>query len=206
MPQPLRVVLTCVLLLAGSACTTAGPPPATAPEQPSGTPTALDTDCVDIAHGGQHLALDVVDGLHALDPDREALNADFVVDGDLSVEQVAWVLLGARVEKDAEGVIFVWATELTSRFPAIESMRRTIFESSGADVRVNDLELGRTTVAGLPAESAALPSDDGEYDAWTFTSGKTRFIVFAHENPHSGAFDLARRVPGLITAGSCPDA
>ena len=206
MPSPLRVVLTCALLLAGSACSSAGPPPATAPEQPSGTPTALETDCVDIAHGGQHLALDVVGGLHALEPERESLNANFVVDDDLTVEQVAWVLLGSRLEKDADGVIFVWATDRTSRFPAVESMRRTIFESSGADVKVKDLDLGRTTVAGMPAESAALPSDDGEYDAWTFTSGKTRFIVFAHENPHSSAFDLAKRVPGLISAGSCPHA
>ena len=122
-----------------------------------------------------------------------------------SVEQVAWVLLGARVEKDADGVIFVCATDRTSRFPAIESMRRTIFESSGADVKVKDLDLGRTTVAGLPAESAALPSDDGRVRRLDLHVGQDALHRRSPTSmPHSGAFDLAKRVPGLSPRAAAP--
>lgn len=203
MPSTLRVVTAGVLLLAGAACSPGSGPAVPAP---SGAPAILDVDCVDLEHGGQHLALDLVGGLHALDLDRAALNADFSAGRDLAVEQLAWVLLGARNEKDADGVVYVWATDRSSRFPAVESMRRTIFESSGTQARLEDLELGRTTMAGRPAESAVVPGSDGEYDAWTFTVGATRFIVFAHQNPGSGAFDLAGRVPTLLVAGHCPDA
>ena len=202
MPSPLRVAVAGVLL-AGAACSSGSGPPVPAP---SGVPAILDVDCLDLEHGGQHLAFDVVGGLHALNLDRAALNADFSAGRGLTVEQLAWVLLGARNEKDADGMIFVWATDRTPRFPAVESMRRTIFESSGTDTKLEDLDLGRTTVAGRPAESAVVPGEDGEYDAWTFTSGTTRFVVFAHQNPGSGAFDLAGRVPDLLASGHCSDA
>ena len=202
MPSPLRVVMA-GMLLAGAACSSESGPPVPAP---SGVPAILDVDCLDLEHGGQHLALDVAGGLHALNLDRAALNADFSAGRGLAVEQLAWVLLGARNEKDADGMIFVWATDRTPRFPAVESMRRTIFESSGTQAQREDLVLGRTTMAGRPAESAVVPGADGDHDAWTFTVGATRFIVFAHQNPGSGAFDLARRVPTLLAEGHCPDA
>lgn len=195
-------VLAGALLLAAVGCSSESTPVAS---QPSGSPTVLEADCVEISHGGQRLALDVVDGLHALDPDRQSLNADFVVGDDLDVEQVAWVLLGARLEKDADGVIYVWATDRTPRFPAVPSMRRTIFESAGSDVEVRNLHLGRIRVAGHPAETAAVSGPRGDYDAWTFTSGGTRFIVYAHQRPGAGAFDLTRRVPSLLNPGGCDD-
>ena len=195
-------VLAGALLLTAAGCSSRSAPVASAP---SGTPTVLAADCVEISHGGQHLALDVVDGLHPLDPDRASLNADFVVDDDLTVEQVAWVLLGARLEKDADGVVYVWATDRTPSFPAVRSMRRTIFESAGSDVEVEDLDLGRTRVAGHAAETAAVTGPRGDYDAWTFTSGRTRFIVYTHQRPGAGPFDLARRVPSLLSPGGCDD-
>lgn len=201
--RPIRSALPAALgalVLAAAGCSSESARTAAAP---SGTPTVLEAHCVEIEHGGQHLALSLVDGLHALDPDTQALNADFVVDDDLTVEQVAWVLLGARLEKDADGVIFVWATERTSRFPAVESMRRTIVESAGSDVVVKGLDLGRTRVAGRPAESATLTSARGDYAAWTFTSGNTRFIVYSHQLPGSGGLDLGRHVPHLLTSGTC---
>jgi hypothetical protein len=195
-------VLAGALLLTAAGCSEQSVPVASAP---SGTPTVLAADCVEISHGGQHLALDVVDGLHPLDPDRASLNADFVVDDDLTVEQVAWVLLGARLEKDADGVVYVWATDRTPSFPAVRSMRRTIFESAGSVVEVGDLDLGRTRVAGRPAATAAVTGPRGDYDAWTFTSGRTRFIVYSHQRPAAGPFDLARRVPSLLSPGGCDD-
>ena len=88
-------------------------------------------------------------------------------------------------------------------FPAIESMQRTIVESTGTGVKTSQLDLGRTKVAALPAESAAVTRKNGEDDAWTFTSGKTRFIVFAHQQPRAGAFDLTARVPGLFSLHRC---
>jgi hypothetical protein len=197
------VVLAGVLLFAVAGCSSGSA--RRAQQQPSGTPTVLEADCLDLERGGQHLALDVVGGLHPLDPDKQALNADFSVGRGITVEQLAWVLLGARIEKEADGEIFVWATKRTSRFPAVEAMRRTIFESSGTSTKVKDLEVARTRVAGLPAESAVLTTENGSYDVWTFTSGTTRFIVYAHHLPRAGAFELAR-VPDLLSSGSCPQA
>ena len=102
-------------------------------------------------------------------------------------------------------MIFVYATDRTSRFPAIESMQRTIFESSGAEREGRGPRPGAGQGGRRPAETAAVSGDDGEYDAWTFTSGKTRFIVVTHQMPDAGAFDLSKRVPDLLTAGSCTD-
>jgi hypothetical protein len=200
----LPVVLAGALMLALAACTSESAPTTGSRTQPPGEPILLEADCLDLEQGGQHLALDVVQGLHALDLDSAALNADFSA-GHLNVHQLAWVLLGARNEKDADGVLFVYATDRTSSFPATESMRRTIAESAGTSAKVRQLDLGRTTVAGLPAETAAVTSKNGEFDAWTLTSGKTRFIVFAHQEPDAGAFDLSERVPDLFTSGSCAD-
>lgn len=202
MLSPLRLLLAGALMSAVSACSSGSEPPVATP---SGSPAILDARCLDLERGGQHLAFDVVGGLHALNLDRAALNADFSVGHDLTVEQLAWVILGARTEKHADGTIYVWATDRSASFPAVESMRRTIFESAGPDASVKDLDLGRTKVAGRPAETAAVAGNDGEYDAWTFTSGRTRFIVFAHQRPGSRGFDLAERVPKLLTAGRCAD-
>jgi hypothetical protein len=199
----LPVVLAGALMLVLAACTSESAPTKDS-RTPRGEPILLEANCLDLEQGGQHLALDVVQGLHALDLATAALNADFTA-GKLDVHQLAWLLLGARNEKDADGVLFVYATERTSSFPATESMRRTIAESAGTSAKVTDLDLGRTTVAGLPAETAAVTSKNGEFDAWTFTSGRTRFIVFAHQQPDAGAFDLSERVPGLFASGSCAD-
>jgi hypothetical protein len=203
--RPIRsavaVALAGVLMFAVAGCSSGSARRAL--QQPSGTPTVLEADCLELEHGGQHLALDVVGGLHPLDPDKQALNADFSVGRGITVEQLAWVLLGARIEKEADGEIFVWATKRTTRFPAVEAMRRTIFESSGTSTK--GLEVGRTRVAGLPAESAVLTTGNGSYDVWTFTPGTTRFIVYAHHLPRAGSFELAR-VPDLLSSGSCPKA
>jgi len=199
----LSVGLAGALMLAGAGCTSESAP--TTNVGTLGEPNLLEAECLDLEQGGQHLAMDVVRGLHALDLASAALNADFSAGDDVNVHQLAWVLLGARTEKNADGVLFVYATDRTSRFPATESMRRTIAESAGSSARVRDLDLGRTRVAGLPAETAAMTSKLGEYDAWTFTSGKTRFVVFTHQLPDSGAFDLSERVPNLFTAGGCAD-
>jgi hypothetical protein len=200
MRSALPLVLAGALLLACAACTSE---PARTHIGNPGQPRIVAADCLDLEHGGEHLALDVVGGLNALDVDRAALNADFSAGHDLTVEQLAWVLLGARNERDADGELFVYATDRSSRFPATESMRRTIVESAGTSATVNKLDLGRTKVAGLAAATAAVTSKNGEYGAWTFTSGKTRFIVYTHQLPDSGPFDLAERVPGLFTAGGC---
>ena len=196
----LPAVLSGALMLAGAACT-AEPAPAHAP----GGPSVIAADCVDLEHGGEHLALDVVRGLHPLDPGSSALNIDYSAGDGIMVEQLAWVLLGARTQQDADGVLFVYATERSSDFPAIESMQRTILESAGTSVKVTDLELGRARVARQVAETAALASDNSEYDAWTFTSGKTRFIVATHQVPDAGPFDLSERLPDLLSAGGCTD-
>jgi hypothetical protein len=187
-------------MLAGSACT-AEPAPSGAP---SGSSTT-EADCVDLEHGGAHLALDLADGLHPLDPDAAALNNDYSTGDGITVEQLAWVLLGARSQEDADGVLLVYATDRSSRFSAIESLQRTIVESSGPSTNVRDLQLGRTRVAGRAAETAVVTGENGEYDAWTFTSGKTRFIVVTHQLPDAGAFALSDRVPDLLTAGRCTD-
>ncbi len=197
----LPAVLAGALMLAGAACTAETAPPA----ESHGGPRVIAADCVDLEHGGEHLALDVVRGLHPLDPGSAALNNDYSAGDGIIVEQLAWVLLGARTQQDADGVLFVYATERSSEFPAVESMQRTIFESAGTSVKVTDLELGRARVAGQVAETAALASDNGEYDAWTFTSGKTRFIVVTHQVPDAGPFDLSERVPDLLSAGGCTD-
>jgi hypothetical protein len=189
-------------MLTGAACTSES---ATTQSRTPGKPQLLDADCLELEHGGQHLAVDVVAGLHALDPDAAALNADFSTGDGVNVEQLAWLLLGARTEKDADGVLYVYATERTSRFPATESMRRTIVQSAGSSAKVKALDVKGARVAGLPAETAAVTSRHGEFDAWTFTSGKTRFIVYTHQRPEAGAFDLARRVPDLFAVGGCAD-
>ncbi len=196
----LAVTLAGALMLAGAACT-AEPAPSGTPRR-SGIATA---DCVDLQHGGARLALDVVNGLHPLDPDRAALNNDYSAGGGITVEQLAWVLLGARSQENADGMLFVYATDRSSRFTAIESMQRTIVETSGPSAKVGDLDLGRARVAGRTAETAAVSGANGVYDAWTFTSGKTRFIVVTDQQPDAGAFDLSKRVPDLLTAGSCTD-
>ena len=149
--------------------------------------------------------MDLVDGLHAIDPDKAALNADFPAGKDNTVEMLAWLLHGARTEKFADGQIVVYATDRTASFPALKSMQRTIVESTGTAVRASQLDLGRTKVAALPAESAAVTSKYGEDEAWTFTSGQTRFIVYAHQQPDSGDVDLSARVPGLFTLDRCPE-
>ena len=133
MPSPLRVVVAGVLL-AGAACSSESGPPVPAP---SGVPAILEVDCLDLEHGGQHLALDVVGGLHALNLDRAALNADFSA-GRRPSPSSSWrgVLLGASNEKDADGIIYVWATDRTSQFPAIKAMRPTVFESSSTDTKL----------------------------------------------------------------------
>jgi hypothetical protein len=196
-------VLAGALMLAVAACSSGSAP--TPPERTPGVPRILDTDCLDLQHDEDHLAVNLVSGLHAIDPDKAALNGDFPAGKENTVELLGWVLLGARNEKDADGQVVVYATERTASFPAIESMQRTIVESTGTGVKTSELDLGRTKVAALPAESAALSGKNGEDDAWTFTSGKTRFIVFAHQDPHAGAFDLSKRVPGLFTLDQCPE-
>jgi hypothetical protein len=167
-------------------------------------PRILDTDCLDLQHDGDRLAVNLIRGLHAIDPDKTALNGDFTVGKNNTVELLGWILLGARNEKDADGQIVVYATERTASFPATESMQRTIVESTGTGVKASQLDLGRTRVAALPAETAAVSGKNGEVDAWTFTTGKTRFIVFAHQQPHRGPFDLAARVPSLFALDGCP--
>ena len=203
MRSALQVLVAGALTLALAACSAESTP--SAHSDTPGRPKLVATHCLALERGGQHLALDVVDGLHALDIDTAALNADFSAGHGINVEQLAWVLLGARDEKDADGELFVYATDRTSRFPATTSMQRTIFESSGSNTQVKDLDLGQAKVAGLPAESAAVTRKTGEYDAWTFTSGNTRFIVYAHQLPDAGPFDLSARVPGLFKAGGCAD-
>jgi hypothetical protein len=203
MRSTLGVALTGALMFAVAACSSGSTPPA--PERTPGIPRVLDTDCVDIQHQGDHLAVDLVSGLHAIDPDKTALNGDFSVGKDHTVDLLAWVLLGARNEKDADGQIVVYATDRIASFPALESMQRTIVESTGTSVKASELDLGRTKVAALPAESAAVTSKNGEDDAWTFTTGKTRFIVFAHQQSDSGGLDLSARVPGLFTQDRCPE-
>ena len=196
----LAVTLAGALLFAGAACT-AEPTPSVTPRR-----SAIATvGCFDLQHGGAHLALDVVEGLHPLDPERAALNNDYSVGDGIIVEQLAWVLLGARSQQNADGVVFVYATDRSSTFPAIESMQRSILESSGQSAKVGDLDLGRARVAGRKAETAAVSGARGVYGAWTFTSGKTRFIVVSHQLPDVGAFDLSERVPDLLTAGRCTD-
>jgi hypothetical protein len=202
MRSALQLGLAGALLLACVACSSESPP--TQPAS-NGQPRIVATDCLDLEHGGEHLALDVVGGLHALDIDTAALNADFSAGHGLTVEQLAWVLLGAREERDADGELFLYATDRSSRFSATESMRRTIVESAGTSATVRNLDPGRARVAGLPAETAAVTSKNGEYDAWTFTTGKTRFIVYTHQLPDSGPYDLSQRVPGLFTVGRCAD-
>jgi hypothetical protein len=196
----LPAVLTGALMFAVAACSSAPPPPTPTP----GDPRILDTDCLDLQHDGDRLSVDLVGGLHAIDPDKAALNADFPAGKDNTVEMLAWVLHGARTEKFADGQIVVYATDRTASFPALESMQRTIVESTGTVVKASELDLGRTKVAALPAESAAVTSTNGEDDAWTFTSGNTRFIVYAHQQRDSRGFDLAARVPGLFTLDRCP--
>jgi hypothetical protein len=201
MRSTLPVVLTGVLMFAVSACSSGSTSPS--PKPTPGAPSILDTDCLDLQHDGDRLSVDLVDGLHAIDPDKAALNADFPAGKHNTAELLAWVLHGARLEKFADAQIVVYAADRTASFPALESMHRTIVESTGTSVKASELDLGRTKVAALPAESAALTSKNGEDDAWTFTSGKTRFIVFAHQQPDSG-FDLSAHVPGLFTLDRCP--
>jgi len=195
-------MLTGALMFGLTACSSGSAPPQV--ERTPGIPRIVDADCLDIQHDGDHLAVNLVTGLHAIDPEKTALNGDFTAGKGNTVELLGWVLLGARNEKDADGQIVIYAADRTANFPAIESMQRTIVESTGLGVKTSELDLGRTKVAALPAESAALNGKNGEDDAWTFTSGKTRFIVFAHQNPHAGAFDLTTRVPGLFTLHQCP--
>jgi hypothetical protein len=202
MRPTLPVVLTGALLFALAACSSGSTPPP--PKPTPGAPRILDTDCLDLEHDGDRLSLNLVDGMHAIDPDKAALNADFPAGKDNTAEMLAWVLHGARTEKFADGQIVVYAADRTTSFPALESMHRTIVESTGRGVKASELDLGRTKVAALPAESAALTSQNGEDEAWTFTSGKTRFIVFAHQQPDSG-FDLSAHVPGLFTRDRCPE-
>jgi hypothetical protein len=196
----LQVALTGALMFAVAACSTGSTP---APPKPTpGAPQILDTDCLDLQHNGDRLSVDLADGLHAIDPEKAALNADFPAGKGNTVEMLAWLLHGARTEKFADGQIVVYAADRTASFPALKSMQRTIVESTGTGVKASELDLGRTKVAALPAESAAVTSKNGEDDAWTFTSGKTRFIVFAHQQRHSG-FDLSAHVPGLFTLDRC---
>jgi hypothetical protein len=202
MRSTLPVVLTGALMFAVAACSSGSTPPP--PKTTPGAPRILDTNCLDLEHDGDRLSVDLVDGLHAIDPDKAALNADFPAGKDNTAEMIAWVLHGARTEKFADGQIVVYAADRTDSFPALESMHRTIVESTGTGVKASELDLGRTKVAALPAESAALTSQNGEDEAWTFTSGKTRFIVFAHQQPDSG-FDLSAHVPGLFTRDRCPE-
>ncbi|HET7193999.1 MAG TPA: hypothetical protein VFI99_03320 [Nocardioides sp.] len=202
MRKALPVVLTGALMFGVAACSSGSTP--TPPKPTPGAPRILDTDCLDLQHDGDRLSVDLVDGLHAIDPDKAALNADFPAGKDNTVEMLAWVLHGARTEKFADGQIVVYAADRTASFPALESMHRTIVESTGTGVKASDLDLGRTRVAALPAESAAVTSKTGEDDAWTFTTGKTRFIVFAHQQPDSGGYDLSARVPGLFSLDRCP--
>ncbi len=197
----LPAVLAGALMLAGAACTAETAPPA----ESHGGPRVIAADCVDLEHGGEHLALDVVPGLHPLDPGSAALNNDYSAGDGIVVEQLAWVLLGARTQQDADGVLFVYATERNSEFPAVESMQRTIFESAGTSVKLKDLDLGRARVAGRAARTAVASGVRGEFDAWTFTSGKSRFIVVTNQLPDSGAFELSERVPNLLAAGGCTD-
>lgn len=203
MRSALQVLLAGALTLALAACSVESTP--SAHSGTPGKPRIVTAHCLDLERGGQHLALDVVGDLHALDIDSAALNADFSAGHDINVEQLAWVLLGVKAEKNADGEIFVYATERTPKFPATKSMQRTIFESSGSSTQVKDLDLGQAKVAGLPAESAAVTRKNGEYDAWTFTSGNTRFIVYSHQLPDTGPFDLSAHVPGLFKAGGCAD-
>lgn len=202
MRSTLPVVLTGALMFAVAACSSGSAPPEE--ERTLGVPRILDVSCFDLQHDGDHLAVNLVNGLHAIDPDKTVLNGDFPAGKGNTVELLGWVLLGARNEKDADGQVVIYAADRTASFPAVESMQRTIVESTGTGVKTSELDLGRTKVAALPAESAALSSKNGEDDAWTFTSGRTRFIVFAHQDPHAGAFDLSTRVPGLFTLGQCP--
>lgn len=202
MRKALPVVLTGALMFGVAACSSGSTP--TPPKPTPGAPRILDTDCLDLQHDGDRLSVDLVDRLHAIDPDKAALNADFPAGKDNTVEMLAWVLHGARTEKFADGQIVVYAADRTASFPALESMHRTIVESTGTGVKASDLDLGRTRVAALPAESAAVTSKTGEDDAWTFTTGKTRFIVFAHQQPDSGGYDLSARVPGLFSLDRCP--
>jgi len=202
MQKTLPVVLTGALMFGVTACSSGSTPPP--PKPTPGAPRILDTDCLDLQHDGDRLSVDLVDGLHAIDPDKAALNADFPAGKGNTAEMVAWILHGARFEKSADGEIVVYAADRTASFPALESMHRTIVESTGIGVKPSELDLGRTKVAALPAETAAVTSKNGENDAWTFTSGKTRFIVFAHQQPDSG-FDLSARVPGLFTLDQCPE-
>ena len=198
-----QVVLAGALMLAAAACSAGTAPPAASH---GGGSRFIAGDCVDLEHGGQHLALDVVKGLHPLDPAKASLNNDYTTGDGTTVEQLAWVLFGARSQQDADGELFVYATDRSSSFPAIESMQRTIVEASGPSAEVRDLDLGRARVAGRAAETAAVPSKNGDYDAWTFTSVKNRFIVVTHQLPRTGAFELSRRVPNLLAAGGCTDA
>ena len=198
-----QVVLAGALVLAAAACSAGTAPPAASH---GGGSRFISGDCVDLEHGGQHLALDVVKGLHPLDPAKASLNNDYTTGDGTTVEQLAWVLFGARSQQDADGELFVYATDRSSSFPAIESMQRTIVEAAGPSSKVSDLDLGRARVAGRPAETAAVPGRNGGYDAWTFVSGKNRFVVVTHQVPHAGAFELAKRVPDLLTAGGCTDA
>jgi len=203
MRSTLPVVLTGSLVFALVGCSTGSN--TAAPNPTPGAPRILDTDCLDLQHDGDRLSVDLVDGLHAIDPDKAALNADFPAGKGNTAEMLAWVLHGARLEKFADGAIVVYAADRTASFPALESMHRTIVESTGTDVKTSELDLGRTKVAALPAESAELTSKNGEDDAWTFTSGRTRFIVYAHQRPGSGDLDLSTLVPGLFTLDRCPD-
>jgi hypothetical protein len=203
MRSTLPVVLTGALMFAVAACSSGSTP--APPKATPGAPRILDTDCLDLQHDGDRLSVDLVDGLHAIDPDKAALNADFPAGKGNTVEMLAWLLHGARTEKFADAQIVVYAADRTASLPALESMQRTLVESTGTGVKTSQLDLGRTKVAALPAESAAVASKYGEDEAWTFTSGKTRFIVFAHQQPDSGGFDLSARVPGLFTLHPCPD-
>jgi hypothetical protein len=201
--HPIRSALPVGLagaLVLAAACTAE-----TTPAPSPGGPRVIAADCVELEHGGEHVALDVVHDLHPLDPGLAALNNDYSAGDGIVVEQLAWVLLGARTQQNAVGALFVYATERTSRFPAIESMQRTIFESAGTSVKVKDLDLGQDRVAGHTARTAAVSGVRGEFDAWTFTTGRTRFIVVTKQLPEGATFELSERVPNLLSAGRCTD-
>jgi hypothetical protein len=147
----------------------------------------------------------MVDGLHPIDPGTAALNTDFTAGEDITVELEAWVLLGGQTRRDATGALFLYSSENTPKLPADVALQRTILESSGSEPRLEALHLGRGMVAGRAAETASVSTSRGDYGAWTFTTGATRFILDTRQQPHTGALDLTRRAPGLLTAGTCAD-
>ena len=97
MQKTLPVVLTGALMFGVTACSSGSTPPP--PKPTPGAPRILDTDCLDLQHDGDRLSVDLVDGLHAIDPDKAALNADFPAGKDNTAEMLAWILHGARTKK-----------------------------------------------------------------------------------------------------------